>query len=348
MAPYLRGRSGRTRGRSGGDRPSGADAEHMQPSKTINSKAQRKKREDKRRKKMALKFNEDTTSRNAIINILQRNSAVENKVKSATGAAIGLDDVTAASLDDAKVATFLSCNAKELTDFIHVRKFNDATFHKSKLTGADGKLNRTVTRTQTAESIEQDCSEGSPCLVWLAWRLRSHPIVLEIPPEPILIAPTVPEFNVVYAGPATTKPASDFFKDIVWVENWERIVKGVGSIAITDELMGKADSLALSMAARLDLHIDDRVDKSRHSHWTLQFTRDNLPPMAAAMCLAGHIVDDIDTYDINECLLRQPTDEIFQVASGNLGKLEGCARRTSRQGNRTRNRRAVLHVRRCR
>ena len=101
----------------------------MQPSKTINSKAQRKKREDKRRKKMALKFNEDTTSRNAIINILQRNSAVENKIKSAIGTAIGLDDVTAASLDDAKVATFLSCNAKELTDFIHVRKFNDATFH---------------------------------------------------------------------------------------------------------------------------------------------------------------------------------------------------------------------------
>ena len=149
--------------------------------------------------------------------------------------------------------------------------------------------------------------------------------MLEIPPEPILIAPTVPEFNIVYACPAPTKPPSEFLKDIVWVENWKRIVKGVGSIPITDELMGKADSLAVSMAARLDLHIaGDRVDSSRHNHWTLQFTRDNLPPMAAAMCLAGHIVDEIETYDISECLLKQPTDEIFQVASGNLGKLEGC------------------------
>ena len=187
---------------------------------------------------------------------------------------------------------------------------------------ADKKIG--IPKVEKDQCREQFQHALSPCLVWLAWRLRSHPMVLEIPPEPILIAPTVPEFNVVYAGPATTKPASDFFKDIVWVENWKRIVKGVGSIPITDELMGKADSLALSMAARLDLHIDDRVDKSRHSHWTLQFTRDNLPPMAAAMCLAGHIVDEIETYDISECLLKQPTDEIFQVASGNLGKLEGC------------------------
>ena len=112
--------------------------------------------------------------------------------------------------------------------------------------------------------------------------------------------PTVPEFNVVYAGPDPSKPASEYLKDIVWVENWKRIVKGVCSIPITDELMGKADSLAVSMAARLDLHIDDRVDKtSRHSHWTLQFTRDNLPSMAAAMCLAGHIVDEIES--MNAC-----------------------------------------------
>ena len=170
------------------DRPSGADSEHKQSAKTINAKAQQQKRVEQRRMKMALKFTEDTKTRNAIINIIDRNRAVENKIKSAIVTAIGLDDVTAALLNDAKVATFLACNAKELTDFTHVRKFNDATFHKSKLTGADGKLNRTVTRTQTAKSIEQNCSKESPCLVWLAWKLRSQPIVLEMPPEPFLIA----------------------------------------------------------------------------------------------------------------------------------------------------------------
>lgn len=307
------------------DRPSGDDSEHKQPSKTINAKAQQKKRADTRRKKMALQLTKDTTTRNTIIGILDRNRVVENKIKSATGAPEMSNDATAGSLNDASVATFLkTLDNKELRDFIHVRKFTTETFQTSTLTGNIGKLNKTLFKHQTAQSIEESCSDESPCLVWLAWKLRSEPIVLQIPPEPILIAPTVPAFNVVYAGPQLSKRASEYLSNTTWVEVWKRIVKGVSSIAITDEMMNTADKLAESMAARLAIHIDDRVDSSRHNHWTLQFTRDNLPPMAAAMCLVGHIVDDIETYGIDECLLKLPMEEMFQVVSGNIGKLEGC------------------------
>lgn len=102
------------------------------------------------------------------------------------------------------------------------------------------------------------------------------------------------------------------------------IVKGVDSVVIDDAMLSKADALALALDQRLDLHIHDRVDELRVDHWTLHFTRDNLPPMSAAMCLVGHIVDDIRLYKITECLLHLPMNELFQIISGDLSQLEGC------------------------
>ena len=46
--------------------------------------------------------------------------------------------------------------------------------------------------------------------------------------------------------------------------------------------------------------------------------------MAASMCLVGHIVDDLCTYYLEECLLELPMKEMFQVISGDIGDLEGC------------------------
>ena len=69
----------------------------------------------------------------------------------------------------------------------------------------------------------------------------------------------------------------------------------------------------------------ERVHKTRHQdHWVLSFTRDNLCAMGTAMCLAGHIVKDLDTYDISECLLAHPTDDSFYLISGELEKPERC------------------------
>ena len=46
--------------------PSGADAEHRQPSKTINAEVQKKLRDDKRRAKLVREYNEATVSHNTI------------------------------------------------------------------------------------------------------------------------------------------------------------------------------------------------------------------------------------------------------------------------------------------
>ena len=63
------------------------------------------------------------------------------------------------------------------------------------------KINKTQFKTQTAESIENDCNSERPCYVWLAWKLRSSEVVLKAPPVPTLSTGlTLPEFTVVYAG----------------------------------------------------------------------------------------------------------------------------------------------------
>ena len=67
------------------------------------------------------------------------------------------------------------------------------------------------------------------------------------------------------------------------------------------------------------------LTESGKNNWTIRFTQDNLAPMAAAMCLVGHIVDDLSTHRWEECLLELPMKEMFQrIIPGNLGDLEGC------------------------
>jgi len=74
----------------------------------------------------------------------------------------------------------------------------------------------------------------------------------------------------------------------------------------------------------LECHIAERVDTTQQNHWTLRFTRDNLPPMAAAMCIVGHIVDNRGTYSLDECLLQLPITNLFQIILGDRSWLEGC------------------------
>jgi len=127
------------------DRPFGAEAECRQPSKNINAKAQQKKRKEKRRKKLAAVFQDQMVARNAISEILLRNTEVEAELSKKT---------ESGSFTDATVADFLSLKpAQKLEDFIHARKFNGKKFQKSQLAGSNGKLNKTWCKDQTAESI---------------------------------------------------------------------------------------------------------------------------------------------------------------------------------------------------
>ena len=46
--------------------------------------------------------------------------------------------------------------------------------------------------------------------------------------------------------------------------------------------------------------------------------------MSAAMCLAGHVVDDLDAYGLEECLLKLPDSDMFSIMTTDLSSLEGC------------------------
>lgn len=59
------------------DKPSGPDSEHRQPAKTINAKAQRVRRAEKRRRKMAEQHDKAVTEYHTINDILRRNAEVE-------------------------------------------------------------------------------------------------------------------------------------------------------------------------------------------------------------------------------------------------------------------------------
>ena len=49
-----------------------------------------------------------------------------------------------------------------------------------------------------------------------------------------------------------------------------------------------------------------------------------ITPTAVAMCLVGHVMNDVKFVRLNEYLLHMPMNEMFRIISGDLSKLEGC------------------------
>ena len=104
-------------------------------------------------------------------------------------------------LADTTVGHFLLYITAKLKDFIHARKFKGKQFQKAKLIPPGKKLNKAVYRGQTTEGIVQDYSDENLCLVWLARRLRTQTLVLEMPALPILnTSLQMPEFTIAHAG----------------------------------------------------------------------------------------------------------------------------------------------------
>jgi len=111
------------------------------------------------------------------------------------------------------------------------------------------------------------------------------------------------------------------------------VKKGVEFLPVNAAMIAKSELLIEALRQRLDFHISGRVDRRRLYHWMLDFVRDNFAPMIAAMCLVGHIMDDLDTYAMYGHLLVLPKEDMledmFKVMSNlpsdhTLGQLEGC------------------------
>ena len=101
---------------------------------------------------------------------------------------------------------FLTWSVAKLEDFIHARKFKGKMFQRSKITPTGKKFNKVLYKSQLAESIGDDCSDGVPCLVGLALSLCAEKIVLECPSLSILDTnlPS-PEFKVTYTTRVSEK-----------------------------------------------------------------------------------------------------------------------------------------------
>ena len=170
---------------------------------------------------MALKHEASLVEYNVILHLLKRNEEVEDELKSKT---------STSTLADCSIQHFLDLKpVTKLYDFIHVRKFLGKQFQKSKLIRPGQTLNKTLKGITTATAIEEHSSEENPCLVWLAWKLRTAKLVMKSSTKPA--APTAGlkmlEFTVLSTGPINTKRPSNYLNNSSWVDSFKSVVKDV-------------------------------------------------------------------------------------------------------------------------
>ena len=157
--------------------------------------------------------------------------------------------------------------------------------------------------------------------------------MLKAPPVPTLASGlTLPEFTVVYGGAADDKCPSHYLQNSTWVETLKATVKGVRFGEVDDGMVERAKILLPAMQQRLVQHIEEFVHPSKYRHYTLDFVRDNLPAMAAIKCLVGQVVDRLELFGVDECLLWCPgevleEDVFFSISNApedsQLGAMEG-------------------------
>jgi len=209
----------------------------------------------------------------------------------------------------------------------HARKFTGNMFQHSSLVVPGKKLNKVLFKGQTASQIEEGCDAQNPCLVWLAWSVRSDTLMLKQPIEPTLEAFIVvpnPTYVTTYGGDKHRPTPTECLRNASWVAKMAELVKGTTVVEVTDDVVLIADALLAQLSARLNRHIDERVHKSKYNHFTLKFASQNLPVMSALVALCGHVTDDLESEDIDSCLLRLPTAGVYEVIAGDLNRMEGC------------------------
>ena len=134
-------------------------------------------------------------------------------------------------------------------------------------------------------------------------------------------------FDVVYAGLNSSldrKRPSEYLNNEAWVATFKSSVKGLRNIVVDSAMLKRADKLLDIFEARMRNHVAKKVDESKYDHFTLPFVRDNLSPMSAAVCIAGHVVDDLDAYDLSECILKMPDEAMLSIMTVDLTLFEGC------------------------
>ena len=69
-------------------------------------------------------------------------------------------------VSDASIANFLEFAVAKLKAFIHARKLEGSVSKEALFSPQGVKINKTQFKTQTAESIENNCNNERPCYAW--------------------------------------------------------------------------------------------------------------------------------------------------------------------------------------
>ena len=148
--------------------------------------------------------------------------------------------------------------------------------------------------------------EQAKNLVAMAWRCRNQPVIVRVPSENAPVAMEVEDERTQAPGVTCVcmrnrfsgmKP-SDYVLDNVWIEAIKDAFVGAQfDVVVDEESKRRADDLGRRMFINLDSHVDNKVEPGKADHFTLRFHRQNIPPSAALLTLANHVVDDIPGSD---------------------------------------------------
>lgn len=310
-------------------RPDGDSVVWRQRSQCFNSPYQNDKRRDILKRQESEKRLNEGADRQHVLNILSSNEEHRRLLlrsigKEATNGRRLLVGVL--------VEAFAKFKAADLKNWIIARRYETWTI--------DTKVawpNMWPPRSKKIEDVKK-CTEENECLISLAYRLRCEPIILQpsvqVVPQPVVQC--TPRLQATVSG-AVSELARHVYEtpsSILSDESWRRQVSAsqVGVEAaneITAEMMKQADDLLPMMLGRFSRFKSKRMMQEpllrRHDHWTMKFARDNLPRMAAQMCLNGQVKPHLECEGETSCLLLPPhIGNKFSVAAAALADKEGC------------------------
>ena len=239
-----------------------------------------------------------------LLNVKQQNKLCEEKLLKQLGDPN--PDSTGVAFGNSTLGHFEKCGTKELLKgFIHARTWPG---EKPKTPGWPKNKGK-------AEHGEQANN-----LVAMAWRCRKQPVIVRVPSEDAPVGMEVedersqaPQATCVRMGNRFSgmKP-SDYLSDNVWIEATKDAFVGLQfDVVVDDESKRQADDLGRRMLTNLDTHVDKKVEISKADHFTLCHHGQNIPPCAALLTLANHVVDDIPGLEDLACLLKNPFGEFL-------------------------------------
>ena len=181
-----------------------------------------------------------------------------------------------------------------------------------------------------------------PGYIAKALEYKDKPVILEIPSaNDDLVSEGDGVGDTTTPAPAATiermgdetsrRKPSEYLSDDLWVT----AVRGTFQANFQDvdeEMKELADKLWIKLFFNVGNHIENKVEQTKRSHFTLKWARDNLAQFAAVVALAGQIDEDLDELTPGNCLLKHPgfTKAFLQVdredehRQKELSKAEGC------------------------